>query len=233
MDNDMNDITKNLMGTADGIFIVDSELRIHMWNDAAEKILGFSKGDVEGKFCYQIIRGSNEAGELICRKHCQILKMALRSESISNYDTRLWTRDGEICWLNMSIITLQSRQHGHGVMIVHMFRDISQKKDDEIMFNQILEKARYYQNNPAKIREDKIPVEQVEKLTRRQREVLTLLARGYTTREIADSLSISPNTARNHIQLIFQKFQVHTRLEAVAFALKNGLLDYINGEDVL
>jgi DNA-binding NarL/FixJ family response regulator len=159
--------------------------------------------------------------------------MALRSESISNYDTRLWTRDGEICWLNMSIITLQSRQNGHDVMIVHMFRDISQKKDDEIMFNQILEKARYYQNNLAKIRKDKIPVEQVEKLTRRQREVLTHLARGYSTREIADNLSISLNTARNHIQLIIQKFHVHTRLEAVAFALKNGLLDYTNGEDVL
>ena len=97
----MHDITKNLMGTADGAFIVDSDLRIHMWNNAAEKILGFSKGDVEGKFCYQIISGSNEAGELICRKHCHILKMALRSESISNYDTRLCTRDGEICWLNI------------------------------------------------------------------------------------------------------------------------------------
>jgi PAS domain S-box-containing protein len=122
-----NDITKNLMDTTDGVFIVDSELRIHMWNNAAEKILGFSKGDVEGKFCYQIIRGSNEAGDFICRKHCQILKMALRSEPISNYDTRLRTRDGDICWLNMSIIILQSRQHGNDLMIVHMFRDISEK----------------------------------------------------------------------------------------------------------
>jgi DNA-binding NarL/FixJ family response regulator len=125
----------------------------------------------------------------------------------------------------MSIIPLQFGQTGEDVMIVHMFRDISQKKDDQIIFNQILEKARRYQNNTVKIREDKIPVGQVEKLTRRQLEVLTLLARGYTTREIAGSLSISPNTARNHIQLIFQKFKVHTRLEAVAFALKNGLLD--------
>ena len=62
-----------------------------------------------------------------------------------------------MCWLNMSIITLQSGQHWDDLMIVHMFRDISQKKDDEIMFNQILEKARHYQNNPEKIREDKKP----------------------------------------------------------------------------
>jgi DNA-binding NarL/FixJ family response regulator len=103
----------------------------------------------------------------------------------------------------------------------------------EIFLRKILDKARRYQNNSVKVRENKVSVGQVEKLTSRQLEVLMLLARGYTTREIADSLSISPYTARNHIQLIFQKFHVHTRLEAVAFALRNGLLDYINGEDVL
>ena len=157
----------------------------------------------------------------------------MRSEPISNYDTRMRTKQGEIFWLNMSIITLHIGQIGDDVMIVHMFRDISQKKDDEIIFNQILEKARRYQNNIVKIREEKILVEQVDKLTRRQQEVLTLLAHGNTTREIADSLSISPYTVRNHIQRIFQKFQVHTRLEAVAFAQKNGLLDTINGDDVL
>jgi len=111
------------------------------------------------------------------------------------------------------------------MMITHIFRDISQKKDDEIILNQILEKARRYQKNTGNIKDDNVPDNQVEKLTRRQHEVLTLLARGFSTREIADSLSISQYTVRNHIQIIFQKFQVNNRLEAVTFALKNGLLD--------
>jgi PAS domain S-box-containing protein len=233
MGNLANEISRSLEDTADGVFIVDSELRIYLWNNAAEEILGYRKGDVEGQLCNQILQGANEEGEPICSQHCQVSKLAKKSKPVSSYDTRVRTNQGDLCWLNMSIITFRLGKNSDDLMIVHMFRDISQKKDDEIIFNQILEKARRYLNSTVNIKDDKVPDNQVEKLTWRQKEVLTLLARGYTTREIADSLSISPHTVRNHIQLTFQKFQVHTRLEAVAFALKNGLLDYINGEDVL
>jgi PAS domain S-box-containing protein len=233
MNNLTKEIFRSLEDTADGVFIVDSGLQIHMWNNAAEKILGFGKDDVEGQFCYQVLQGTNEEGEPICSKHCRVSKLSRRSESVSSYDTRVRTNHDELCWLNMSILTLRVSKNSDDVMIVHMFRDISQKKNDEILFNQILEKARRYKKNSANIKDDAVPEYQVDKLTRRQQEVLTLLARGFTTREIASSLSISQYTARNHIQLIFQKFHVHSRLEAVAFALKNGLLDYINGEDIL
>ena len=156
----------------------------------------------------------------------------MRSKPISNYDTRMRTRQGEMCWLNMSIIVLKFGQNGEDLLITHIFRDISQRKDDEFVFNQIMEVARRYQEKPVRVNADINPKNVVEKLTKRQHEVLTLLAQGYSTHEIANSLFISQYTVRNHIQLIFQKFQVHTRLEAVAFALKNGLLDHINGEDV-
>jgi DNA-binding NarL/FixJ family response regulator len=133
----------------------------------------------------------------------------------------------------MSIIVFGFGQNGEDLLITHIFRDISQKKDDEIVFNQIMEKARSYQEKSPGIKNEADSNNLVEKLTRRQHEVLTLLVRGYSTHEIADSLFISQYTVRNHIQLIFQKFQVNNRLEAVAYALKNGLLDHINGEDVL
>jgi two-component system nitrate/nitrite response regulator NarL len=59
-------------------------------------------------------------------------------------------------------------------------------------------------------------------LTTREREVLTLLVRGSSGADIADELSISKNTVRTHIQSILTKLQVHSRLEAVAFATRNG-----------
>jgi PAS domain S-box-containing protein len=227
------EIFKGLDNMADGVFIVDDNLRIHMWNKAAEEILGFRKGDVEGQLCDQIIQGTNEEGKLICRKHCEVLKLAKESKPISNYDTHVRTSQGGKCWLNMSIIALRFGENGENMLITHIFRDISQKKDDELIFNQIMETARRYQEKPVGTENYKNSNILVEKLTRRQHEVLILLARGFSTREIADSLSISQHTARNHIQQIIQKFQVNNRLEAVAFALKNGLLDHINGEDVL
>jgi two-component system nitrate/nitrite response regulator NarL len=60
-------------------------------------------------------------------------------------------------------------------------------------------------------------------LTKREMEVLTLLVRGLSGGEIAKELSISKNTVRTHIQSILTKLQVHSRLEAVAFATRNGI----------
>ena len=61
-------------------------------------------------------------------------------------------------------------------------------------------------------------------LSRREREVLRLLADGQTTNAIARTLCISHSTARNHIQHILHKLHVHSRLEAVAAARKVGLI---------
>lgn len=63
------------------------------------------------------------------------------------------------------------------------------------------------------------------RLTRREAEVLALLADGVSTREIASRLFISLNTARNHVQRLIAKLGAHSRLEAVAVARRNGLLD--------
>jgi DNA-binding NarL/FixJ family response regulator len=60
-------------------------------------------------------------------------------------------------------------------------------------------------------------------LTQRELEVLTLLVEGLSGGEIARELSISKNTVRTHIQSILTKLQVHSRLEAVAFATRNGI----------
>jgi predicted ArsR family transcriptional regulator len=50
-----------------------------------------------------------------------------------------------------------------------------------------------------------------------------MLARGADNRSIAEALSISPDTARTHIQNLLGKLGVHSRLEAAAFAVRRGL----------
>ncbi len=57
-------------------------------------------------------------------------------------------------------------------------------------------------------------------LTPREREVFLLLVRNYTTREIADDLSISEKTVRNHISNVMQKLGVKGRASAVVELLK-------------
>ncbi|MGH2677846.1 MAG: response regulator, partial [Actinomycetota bacterium] len=67
-------------------------------------------------------------------------------------------------------------------------------------------------------------VRRLSRLTSREREVLSLLAQGGDNDSIAQVLVISPQTARTHIQNVLVKLGVHSRLEAAALAIQNGLL---------
>ena len=64
-----------------------------------------------------------------------------------------------------------------------------------------------------------------ERLTLREQEILGMLAMGTTGNEIADELHIAPLTVRTHIRNLMSKMGVHSRLEAVAFGLKNGIIE--------
>jgi two-component system nitrate/nitrite response regulator NarL len=64
----------------------------------------------------------------------------------------------------------------------------------------------------------------LSQLTRRERQVLAMLARCGDTNRIARDLVISPETARTHIQNVLGKLGVHSRLEAAAFVLENQIL---------
>ncbi|MFC9658848.1 HD domain-containing phosphohydrolase [Nocardia sp. NPDC127606] len=65
---------------------------------------------------------------------------------------------------------------------------------------------------------------QIAGLTARELDVLALLVRGRSTREIAQSLGISPRTAGSHVEHIYTKIGVHSRGSAAVFAMRHGLL---------
>jgi HD-GYP domain-containing protein (c-di-GMP phosphodiesterase class II)/DNA-binding CsgD family transcriptional regulator len=62
-------------------------------------------------------------------------------------------------------------------------------------------------------------------LTAREAEVLVLLARGMTNKQIAKALVISPKTVSNHVEHIYAKAQVSTRAAATLFAMQHRLVD--------
>jgi DNA-binding NarL/FixJ family response regulator len=74
-------------------------------------------------------------------------------------------------------------------------------------------------------REHDQALKQMSDLTRREREVLALVAGGADNDGIAQRLVISPETARTHIQNVLGKLGVHSRLEAAAFVVQNGIID--------
>jgi DNA-binding NarL/FixJ family response regulator len=63
-------------------------------------------------------------------------------------------------------------------------------------------------------------------ITPRELEVLGLVAAGLGNKQIAERLGLSLNTVRNHTQSLLQKLQAHSKLEAVATAVREGIIDY-------
>jgi DNA-binding NarL/FixJ family response regulator len=86
-------------------------------------------------------------------------------------------------------------------------------------FNSLAKKADERQQFPAPT------------LTSRELEVLKLVAKGMSNREIADDLFISENTVKNHVRNILEKLHLHSRMEAVIYAVRERLLDIRNGDE--
>lgn len=61
-------------------------------------------------------------------------------------------------------------------------------------------------------------------LSDREREVLSLLVSGWSTRRISQEWHVTPATVRTHIQNLLIKLGVHSKLEAVAFAFQHGMV---------
>ena len=75
-------------------------------------------------------------------------------------------------------------------------------------------------NDPAPKRSQP---EEIERLSVREKEVLRMVASGYTSAEIGSRLLISCMTVNTHIRNIYRKLQVRTRAQAVRFASLRGL----------
>ena len=220
----MNSLFEALKSAADGAFVVDDELRIVYWNEAAESSLGFDNEEVVGQFCYQILCGYDDDRQLVCRERCQVSESILNSTPVPNYDINMTTKNGSNSWLNMTVFKYRLDRSNGKKLIVHLFHVLNQRNFVEEYTAQMIDAIKRYQDIPV---ENKIEVKRPpEILTNREREILSLLARGYGTKEICEQLFISSNTVRNHIQHILQKFQVHTRLEAVTHAIKTNLISY-------
>ncbi len=80
-------------------------------------------------------------------------------------------------------------------------------------FNSLAKRAETKEQLPAPV------------LTSRELEVLKLVAKGMSNRDVADELFISENTVKNHVRNILEKLHLHSRMEAVMYAVRERLLD--------
>ena len=76
----------------------------------------------------------------------------------------------------------------------------------------------------ANMQEKSTVKKKISELTRREIDVLKMIASGSFNKEIASTLNISERTVKNHVSNIFKKIEVSDRTQAAVFAIKNGIL---------
>ncbi|GAB4447211.1 MAG: hypothetical protein Kow0031_29780 [Anaerolineae bacterium] len=221
----MKNLFQMLANAADGAFVVNKNQHIIFWNQSAQKILGYPSNKVVGRPCYEMLRGCNEKGQAVCHHNCRVVTTALNGNPVSDFDVVTCTQSGNMRWVNVSILTTPPAHDEVVPLIVHLFRDATQVKQQQQLVNEMFNSAHDQPSLPATQPESSTPSPQTPQLTRRELEVLTLLAQGLSTSEISEELSISRTTVRNYVQSLLHSLQVHSRLEAVLYAQKHKLIE--------
>jgi PAS domain S-box-containing protein len=192
--------------TGDAAFITDRQGLIRAWNPSAEEYFGVCESEVVGRPCWEVLRGSDSFGNEYCSRGCPLMEMALQGKKVNRCQLQFKNADGEMSAYSVALLLLQGLPPVDPAL-VHLIHPVFWER-----------RTRTKGKSGFKGNHDR------GELTKRELEVLSLLAMGQTTREIATTLRISQATARNHIQHILHKLHCHTRLEAVAVGRKARLI---------
>jgi PAS domain S-box-containing protein len=187
-----------------------AEGRVVLWNRAAEKILGWSAREIMGRPCCDVFVGLDDHGNRLCYQGCHVMSLVKLGEPVQHFDMQTRTKAGRPVWLNITILEAPSSGPS-GAVVIHLFRDVTTTRELLRLVHERLQAP-------------SAPPDEATALTRRELEILRLMAGGANTKVLAERLHVSPATVRNHAQNIFAKLDVHSRLEAVAWANQHRLV---------
>lgn len=204
-----------LAQSPDPVFVTNRQNRIVFWNSRAQQLLGYVEDDVLGSSCAALLQGCDNFGNRYCDESCPVTQMASRDEPIRQFTLALRAKDGHAVVADIGVLHLTAASPD-GFYLVHMLRPSTRECTTAMRADEAPAVTLATTRTSADAR--------VRKLTAREVEVLGMLAAGRTTPEIAERLYISTVTARNHIQNILDKLEVHSKAEAVAFAFQKRLL---------
>jgi PAS domain S-box-containing protein len=202
-----------LASAGDGVCAVRSDGRIALWNRSAEKILGYSAREVLGRPCCDIFIGYDDNGNRLCYQGCHVMSLVKLGEPVQSFEMKARTKRGQSVWLSVSLLVMPDAAPALP-LVIHLFRDVTATKELLTLVHERLSDGAARENSDGA----------ASLLSRRELEVLRLLASGLNTRAIAERLHVSSATIRNHVQNLFGKLGVHSRLEAVAYASRHRLL---------
>ncbi len=116
--------------SADGIMTIDKNRRIVEFNQAMEKLTGWTKDEVLYKPCSEVMRLCDNNESPICETNCPIVKSMLRAESVFELEGTIITKDNQRPYVAMTYSIVRSRDNQPMLAVVNC-RDISRLRELE------------------------------------------------------------------------------------------------------
>ena len=181
--------------SGDAVLAFDRDLTVRSWNHQAELLTGLPAESVVGRPCWEAMAALDEDGALVCHSGCSCARLAREGWPVPRKTLMVKSKSGTRRPLSVSTVCL--------------------KQDESELYLHVLEPS-----TPISLLQQPSRVG----LTPRQLEVLSLVADGYSARQIARRLGLAEPTVRNHIRAILVELRVHSQLATVARARKLGLV---------
>ncbi len=208
-----------------GAYAISVDQSIVFWNKSAERILGYSSQDVLGLRCFEVVSGIASKGITPeCLGGCPSVRY-LRSGLVpSPVRLSILCASGERKWVNVTPM-VAAGAHNDGPLLLYLFDDpdvsAGAASGETVTKQWMSGEAGLAADQPAATGSHAPPLA----LSRREAQVLRLVALGRDTPRIAADLRISRHTVRNHIRNLRQKLNASTKLEAVLTAMRTGILE--------
>jgi DNA-binding CsgD family transcriptional regulator len=179
-------------------------------NERAEKLLDTEARLALGRPCHEIVAGRDPEGKSWCDAYCPLNRKVDAGEEIEPYTLRVGGAGSDEQWLQMLVIPFENEVAGEKYL-AHCAFSVNRAHLIESYLDRVAART------PVNV-ERNFDLEK-SRLSRREREVLELLAVDENLYGIAEKLNVSYYTVRNHVQHILGKMGVHSTLEAVALYL--------------
>ncbi len=189
------------------VWIVDPQGKISYINERAEALLGRSASACLGQPCHAVIAGTDVSGCRLCKAPCPLRSIAKLRREIEPMKLWLMGSDRRRRCIQVLHIALTAPD-GTEPWLVHCALDQDRAHRVEQFLTRIASRTAKSWGNSETL--------QNSALTRREKQLLELLAEDNSLHQIAAKLHLSYATVRNHVQSILNKLDSHSILEAVA-----------------
>ena len=208
-----------------GAYAMSVDQTIIFWNRGARRMLGFEPADVLGRKCFQVTAGLTVNGVTpVCRDGCPSVRYLRAGLVPAPARLHMLCSSGERKWITV-IPMVVTGILSDGPLLVHLLDDRTDRETVDQFSGSVRDAlvaggADILPEHP----EAPAAVDARPALTPREVEVLQMMALGWETPRIADELSISLHTVRNHIRNLRHKLGVTNKLDAVMAGMRLGIL---------